>query len=91
MRATAPETAHACAAEMSAATTEVATTTKMTAAAKMAATATTAAATAMSTASAAAAGRIHRARKRERKSNHGKELELRHGILLQRPSLASKV
>jgi hypothetical protein len=74
MRATAPEAAHACTAEMSttemAATTEVATTTNMTAAAEMAA------APATSTASTAAAGRISRTAKRERKSNHGKEFEL---------------
>jgi hypothetical protein len=68
MRSAAAETTDACAAEMTAAS-EVAATTKMTAAATMAAT------PAMATASAAAAGRIHRARKRERKSNHGKDFE----------------
>jgi hypothetical protein len=67
MRPTAAETAHACAAEMSTAT-------KVPAAAKMAATAAVTTAT-MPTAS-AASSRVGRARKHDRKNNHGQDFEL---------------
>ena len=90
MRATAAETADACAAEMSpakVAAAKMAATSKMTTAAEMTATAEVAATAAMTTASAASSGCIDRARKRERKNNHGQEFELRHDNLLKPPGL----
>ncbi len=103
MPAAAAETAGACTAEMSAAemspakvtAAKMAATPKMTTAAEMTATAEVAAsaamptASAMTTASAASSGCVDRARKRERKNNHGQEFELRHDNLLKPPGLAS--
>ena len=86
-RPAAAHTAEMCAA--AAHTSEVPAAANMTAASEVAATTATAASAAMTTASAAPSGCVDRARKRERKNNHGQDFELRHDNLLKPPGLTS--